>query len=112
MATACAVVTFVNKPAGAVTEIVAGEIASPAESWFTSSPELLRPTCAVPLVQRLAVQLQARRRFGLSMILRCLCGGIVSCNGLLASGPGTRNVLALPQDWRSNAFQREVDRVG
>jgi hypothetical protein len=35
--------------------------------------------------QRLAVQLRARRRVGTSMILRCPCGGIVSCNGMFGS---------------------------
>jgi len=33
--------------------------------------------------QRLAVQLQARRRVGLSMILRCPCGRIVSVQPLV-----------------------------
>ena len=35
-------------------------------------------------VERLAVQLQARRGVGPSIILRCRGGGIVSCNGMLA----------------------------
>ena len=64
VATACAVVTVVTKPAGEVTEIIASEIASPTESWFSSPPELHRPTQAVPLVQRLAVQLQGPLRDG------------------------------------------------
>jgi len=33
--------------------------------------------------ERLAVQLQARRRVGLTILHRFLCGGIDSCNGML-----------------------------
>ena len=35
--------------------------------------------------QRFAVQLQARRRTGFSMILQSPCGGIASCNGMFDS---------------------------
>jgi hypothetical protein len=59
VATACAVVTAVTKPAGGVTEIIASEIASPPKSWFSSPSELHRPTQAVAGVQRYGVQ---RRR--------------------------------------------------
>ena len=33
-------------------------------------------------VERFAVQQQARRRVGFSILHRCPCGGIVCCNGL------------------------------
>ena len=56
VATACPTATAVTKPVAAVTEIIAGNIAMLAESWFLSPPELHRPRQAVPRVQRLAVQ--------------------------------------------------------
>jgi hypothetical protein len=34
----------VTKPIEAITEILASDIASSAENWFSSPPELLRPT--------------------------------------------------------------------
>jgi len=43
-ATACPAVTAVANPAATVTEILASDIASSAENWFSSPPELLRPT--------------------------------------------------------------------
>jgi hypothetical protein len=39
------------------------------------------------IVERFAVQQQARRRVGVSILHRCPCGGIVCCNGLLAGAP-------------------------
>ena len=38
---------------------------------------------ALSSVERLAVQLQARRRVGLSILHPCPCGGIASCNGFM-----------------------------
>ena len=38
-------------------------------------------------VERCAVQLQARRRVGASILHRCPCGGIVSCNGRFDTRP-------------------------
>ena len=61
-ATACIAVTAVTKPGATVTEILASNIVSPPESCFPSPPELHRSTQAVPLVQRLAVKLQAAVR--------------------------------------------------
>ena len=57
---------------------------APERRW-SSPPELHPPQVAAPLVQRLAVQLQARRRVGLSILHQCPCGGIDSCNGMLDS---------------------------
>jgi hypothetical protein len=56
VATACPTATAVTKPVETITEILASDIAMPAESWFPSPPELHRPRQAVPRVQRLAVQ--------------------------------------------------------
>jgi hypothetical protein len=85
VATACPVPTVVTKPVATVTELVASSIGSPTKSYFSSPPELHRPTQAVPLVQRLADKLRARRLPGLPMLLRSPCGGIVSLIGRLAS---------------------------
>jgi len=82
VATACPGATAVTKPVATITEILASNIASPAETWFPSPSELHRPTQAVPLVQRLAVQRRARRTSGSLMLLQFPFGGIVRCNGL------------------------------
>jgi hypothetical protein len=44
VATVCPAATAVTKPIEAITEILASDIASSAENWFSSPPELLRPT--------------------------------------------------------------------
>jgi hypothetical protein len=67
-ATACAAPAVTPEPDAVAAMIVDSNIASAAESWFPSPPEPHRPTQAVPLVQRLAVQLQARRRAGVSIL--------------------------------------------
>ena len=75
-----------------------GETRFATESQWSSPPELQTTQAAVPFVERLAVQLQARRRAGLSILHRCPCGGIVSCNGLFDGrnhGLKTDNPLAV-----------------
>jgi len=56
------------------------------------------PFKATESVQRLAVQQQARRRVGVSILHRCPCGGIACCNGLFDSA-----YLQLVNDFASDA---------
>ena len=62
VATACPAATAVAKPVETIIEILASDIAMPAESWFPSPPELHRPRQAVPLVQRFGVNARAAVR--------------------------------------------------
>jgi hypothetical protein len=48
----------------------------------------MSPTRRGVSAERSAVQLQARRRVGLSILHRCPCGGIDSCNGMLNQAAG------------------------
>jgi hypothetical protein len=56
--------------------------------------------------ERLAVQQQARRRVGASILRRCPCGGIVCCNGLFDSA-----YLQLVNDFASDAQVATLARV-
>jgi hypothetical protein len=86
VATACPGATAVTKPAAGVTGILASDIASSPESWFSSSPELLRSTQAVPLVQLV---------LACENIIMAAAGGVY-CRPVGASKPSDFVRLAVP----------------
>ena len=76
----------------------AGDNQIATEGRWPSQPEPHPPQVAAPIVQRLAVQLQARRRVGVSILHDIPAAGLSVCNGLFGCDGTTGWMKVEPDD--------------